>query len=85
MGKVGQVVLAHDYLVGALQGGLDVAFLAHDESGFWRGLFELGSIGDRVIFGVGAVVPGDLERVAALDRRAGVASNHRDPAERLEF
>ena len=34
---------------------------------------------------VGAVVPDDLQRVPPLDRRPGVARDHRDAAERLEL
>ena len=85
MGKVRQIVFADDDLVGALQSSLGVAFLAHDEARLARGLLELLAIGDGVVFAVGAVVPGQLQRVAALDRRAGVARDHGNAAERLEF
>jgi hypothetical protein len=85
MGKMRQIVLAHDHLVGTLQGGFHVAFLAHHEAGFACGFLELGAVGDRVVFAVGAVVPDDLQGVAALDRRAGVAPDHRNTTERLEF
>ena len=57
MGEMRQIVLTHDHLVGALQGGFHVAFLAYHQAGLARGFLELGPIGDQVIFGVGAVVP----------------------------
>ncbi len=80
-----QVVFADDHLVGALQGGIDVAFLAHHKARLARGFLELGAIGDRLVFAVGPVVPDDLQGVAALDRCPRVARDHRDAAERLEF
>ena len=83
--RCGQIIFADDHLVGALQRAFDVAFLAHDEAGLARGLLELGAVGDRVVFGIGAIVPDDLQRVAALDRRAGIARDHGHAAERLEF
>ena len=85
MGKMRQIVLAHDHLVGALQGGVDVSFLPHDQPWLARGLFELGSIGNRLVFGIGPVIPDDLQRVAPLDRRTGIARDHGHPAERLEL
>ncbi len=85
MRQVRQVVFADDHLVGAFQRGLDVALLAHDQARLARGLFEFGPIGGRIVLAVGAVVPDDLQRVAPLDRRAGIARDHRDAAERLEL
>jgi hypothetical protein len=41
------MIFAHDHPVGALQGGIDVALLAHDEARFSRGVLELRPIGDR--------------------------------------
>ena len=43
------------------------------------------AIGVGGIDGVRAVVPGDLQLVAPLDRRPGVAGDHGDAAERLEL
>ena len=85
MREVRQVVFADDHLVGAFQRGLDVAFLAHDQARLARGLFEFGPIGDRIVLAVGAVIPHDLQRVAPLDGRAGIARDHRDAAERLKL
>ena len=85
MGKMRQIVLTHDHLVGALQGGFHVTLLAHHQAGLPCGCLQFGPVGDRVVFAVGAIVPDDLQGVAALDRRAGVARDHRDAAERLEF
>ena len=85
MGEMRQVVFADDHLVGALQGRIDVALLAHDQAGFARGFLERGAIGPGVVACIGAVIPDDLQRVAPLDRRAGVARDHGDAAERLEF
>jgi hypothetical protein len=85
MSQMREVVLADDDLVGALQGRLRVTFLAQHEAGLARGLLELLAVGDRVVFAVGAVVPHQLQRVAALDCRTGVARDHGDAAERLEF
>src|SRR5581483_11851707 len=59
--------------------------LAHDKTGLARGLLELGAVGDRVVFGIGAIVPDHLQRVAALDRGTGIARDHRHAAERLEL
>ena len=85
MGKVRQVIFTHDHLVGPLQGGIDVALLAHDQPRLARGFLKFGPIGNRVVFAVRSVVPDNLQRIAALDRSTGVASNHGDPAERLEL
>ena len=41
MGEMRQIIFADDHLVGALQRGVDVALLAHDEARFARGLLEL--------------------------------------------
>ena len=43
-----------------------------------------GAVGRRVVCGVGAVVPRDLQRAAALDRRIRVPRDDRDATERLE-
>ena len=48
-----QVVLAHDHLVGTLQGGVNIAFLAHDQPRLARGFLELGSIGDHSYLALG--------------------------------
>ena len=42
VGEMRQVVFADDDLVGALQRGLGVALVAHDEARLARGLLELG-------------------------------------------
>ena len=84
MGEMRQIVLTHDHLVGVLQGGLDVTLLAYYQAGLACGFLELGPVAGRIVF-AGAVVPDDLQRVAALDRGAGVACDHCDAAERLEF
>ena len=48
MGEMRQIVLTYDHLVGALQRGFDVAFLAHHQAGLARGFLEFGPVGDRV-------------------------------------
>ena len=85
MRKVRHVIFACYHLVGALQGGVDVTLLAHDEAGLARGFLQLGPVGNRVVLAVGAIFPNDLQRVASLDGCAGVARDHRHAAERLEF
>src|SRR5712671_6128685 len=85
MRQVRQVVFADDHFVGGFQGGVHVAFLAHHEARFTRGFLEFGPISCRLVLGVGAVVPDDLQRVTSLDGGAGVACDHGDPAERLEL
>ena len=85
MGKMRQIVLTHDDLVGALQGGFHVTLLAQHQAGLPCGCLQFGPVGDRFVFAVGAIVPDDLQGVAALDRRAGVARDHGYAAERLEF
>ena len=85
MGKVRQVIFPDDHLVGALQGGVDVAFLAHDEPRVAHGVLELGAIGNGVVSGIGAVIPDHLQCVAALDRRTRVSRDHGHAAERLEL
>ena len=85
MRQMRQVVFADNHLVGGLQGGVHVALLAHHQARLARGVLEFGAIGRRIVFGVGAVVPDDLQRVPSLDRSPGVAGDHGDAAERLEF
>ncbi|MNO87266.1 hypothetical protein D3C76_786850 [compost metagenome] len=62
----------------------DLAVFAHHFTGLERGGLQLFAVGDRVVAGVGAVVPFDFQRLAPLDRCPGVAGDHRHSAQRLE-
>ena len=83
--EMGRVVLGRDHLGGGGQRLVDVADVALDLAGLLHGCFELRPIGLGVVRRVGAVVPGDLERLAALDRRPGVAGDDGHAAERPEL
>jgi hypothetical protein len=69
----------------ARHAGLDGAEVADHLAGAARGLFQCDPVSGRIVRCVRAVVPTDLQRLAALDRRPGVAGDHRNPAERLEL
>ena len=73
MVEVGRVVLGRDHLGGRGQRLVGVADVALDLAGLLHGSFELRPVGLGVVGRVGPVVPGDLERLAALERRPGVA------------
>src|SRR6516164_9906123 len=62
-----------------------VAFVAHHLARLARGFLQLRLVGGRIITCVRPVIPLDGQRLASLDRRPGVAGNHRDTADRLEF
>jgi hypothetical protein len=85
MGEMRQIVFADHHLGGALEARLDVAGIAHDLARRPHRRLELLAVVGAVVVRVGAVIPHDLERVAALDRGAGVAGNDRHPAQRLEL
>ena len=59
--------------------------VADHEAGLARGFLEFGAVGLGVVCRVGPVVPDDLQGITSLDGRTGIARNHRDAAERLEF
>ena len=63
----------------------EVAVVAHDLARLARGLLQRRPVGDGVVARVRAVVPDDLQRVASLHRRPGVARDHGDAAERIEL
>ena len=85
MRVVRNVILGLDLLVGACVSRGEVAVAAHDLARLFGRRLHLRAIGLGVIGRVRPVVPGDLQRLAALDRRPGVVSDHRDAARRLEF
>ena len=75
--EVRDVVLRLDALCGLCHRAIHVALLAHDLARPARRALELGAVGVGRIGGVRAVVPDDLELVAALHRRPGVAWRRR--------
>ena len=79
------VVLARDHPGGRGQRLVGVADVALDLAGLLDGGFELLAVGLGVVGLVGPVVPDDLERLAALERRPGVLGDHGDAAERPEL
>ena len=85
MGDMGGVVLARDHLGGRGQRLLGVADVALDLAGFLHGRFELRPVGLGVVGLVGPVVPGDLERLATLQGRPGVAGDDGHAAELPEL
>ncbi|MNI07333.1 hypothetical protein D3C73_603400 [compost metagenome] len=80
-----QVVGGFQRAIGAGHGLIEVAGIAHHLAGLERGGFEFLAIGNRVVAGVGAVVPFDFQCLAALDRRPGIARHHGDAAQGLEL
>ena len=80
VGVVGDVILGLDFLVRARKSGSEVAVAAQDLAGLFGGRFHRRAVDLRIMSRVRAVVPGDLQRLAALDRRPGVVRNHRDAA-----
>src|SRR6267378_4214224 len=53
--------------------GLDIATLVNELGRAARGLFQRGLVSRRIVSCVRTVVPGDLQGLASLDRRPGVA------------
>ncbi len=85
MGQMRDVVLRRNRLRGRGERLLRVAVVAHDLARLARGRFELRFVGDRIVTGMRAVVPAELQRLAPLDRGPAIARDDRDPAQRLEF
>ena len=83
--EVGRVVLARDHLGGRGQRLVDVADVALDLAGLLDGGFELRPVGLGVVGLVRPVVPGDLERLAALERGPGVPGDDGHAAQRPEL
>src|SRR5262249_46221446 len=66
-------------------GRVVVSVVAHDLPRLAGRLLQRGLEGHRVVARVGAVVPDDLERVPALDRRPRVAGDHGNAAQGIEL
>ena len=75
---VRDVILGLDLLGRARKRSGEVAVAAQDLARLSGGRLQLRAIGLRVIGRVRAVVPGDLQRLAALDRRPGVVGDDRN-------
>ena len=85
MGEMRDVVFGLDLLGGAGERRLRSRLrCARPEPGLRAVASSVCAIGLRVVGRVGAVVPLDLQRLAALDRRPGVVGDHRDAAQRQE-
>src|ERR1700722_3849156 len=75
MRVVRNVVLGLDLLVRACESRGKVAVAAQDHARLPRRRFHLGAVGLGIVSPMRTVVPGDLQRVAALDRSPGVVSD----------
>ena len=85
MGDVGGVVLGRDHPGRRGQRFVGVADVALDLAGLSHRRFQLRPVGPGIMGPVRPVVPGDLERLAALQRRPGVPGDDGNAAERPEL
>ena len=81
---VRDVVRSFDDLAALRELGIDVATAARDLARLLHGGEQLLLVCDRVVRGVRARVPLELQSLASLERRPRVVGNHRHAAERLE-
>ena len=84
MGKVRKVVFRSDALRRGRRCGGEVTVVADHLARFACGLLERRLVGNGVVAGVRAIVPNDLQRLAALHCRPRVARDDRNPAQRIE-
>ena len=82
--EVRDVVLGLEAAGGAGHPRIEVPVVAHDLPGLARGVLERGLEAHRVVAGIRAVVPLDLQRLAAPHGRPRVAGDDRDAAQRME-
>ena len=75
---MGDVILGLDLLVRARKSGGEVAFAAHDLARPSGGRLHRRAEDLRIIGRVGAVVPCNLQRLAAPDRSPGVVGDNGD-------
>src|SRR5262249_3362549 len=82
--EVGHVVLGLVATRGAGRGGGEVSVVADDLAELAGRFLERRLEGHRVVAGIWTIVPGDLERLAPLHGRPGVARDDRDATNRVE-
>ena len=82
MRKVGRIVFGRDHLGGGVQRRVDVTLVAFEPPGLANIVLKHRFVGHGIERSIRPVVPDDLERVAALDRRPSGVGNHGDTAER---
>ncbi len=82
---VRDVILGLDFLVRAREGGGEVAVAAQDLPRLPGGRLHRRAVGLRIVGRMRAVVPRDLQRLAALDRSPGVVGDNRNSPRRLEL
>src|SRR5207302_1780406 len=70
---------------GARHGGIDVALVANHLARLPRQLLQHRLVGGGIVATVRAVLPLDLQRLPALDRRRGVLRDDRDATEGIEL
>ena len=81
---MGNVVLGLVATRGAGRGGREVSVVADHLAGLARRFLERRLESHRIVAGIRAIVPRDLERLAILHGRPGVAGDDRDAADRIE-
>ncbi|MNX86491.1 hypothetical protein D3C86_1183770 [compost metagenome] len=83
--QVRQVVGGFQRTVGAAHDFVDVAGVAHHFAGLEGRSLQFLAVGDRVVAGIGAVIPLDFQCLTALDRRPGIVRHHGNAAQRLKL
>ena len=85
MRVVRDIILGLKLLVRARISGGEVAVAAQDLARLFGGRLHRRAVGLRIISRVRAVVPLDLQRLAALDRSPGVVGDNRDSPDGWNF
>ena len=85
LGQMREVIFGFQPLGRSFQGGLDIAVVAHHLAGLAGGLFQFGFVRLGIVAAVRPLIPFQLEGLAALDGRPGVAGDHGYAAERVEI